>query len=57
MVILVEGTFRVDLTEGSVTMAKPGDYLVWDPGSTTHGKHWPSQSSSQSGGHPRQRDL
>jgi hypothetical protein len=32
MVLLVEGTFKVDLTEGSVTLAKQGDYLVWGPG-------------------------
>jgi hypothetical protein len=32
MVLLVEGTFRIDLTEGSVTLAKQGDYLVWGPG-------------------------
>jgi hypothetical protein len=31
MVILVEGIFRVDLTEGSITMAKQGDYIVWGP--------------------------
>jgi hypothetical protein len=32
MVLLVEGTFRIDLTEGSTTLAKQGDYLVWGPG-------------------------
>jgi quercetin dioxygenase-like cupin family protein len=32
MVILVEGTFRIDLTEGSTTLAKQGDYLIWGPG-------------------------
>jgi hypothetical protein len=28
MVVLVEGTFRVDLTEGSVTLTEQGDYLA-----------------------------
>lgn len=32
MVLLVEGMFRIDLTEGSSTLAKQGDYLVWGPG-------------------------
>jgi quercetin dioxygenase-like cupin family protein len=32
MVIMVEGNFRVDLTDASVTLAKQGDYLVWGPG-------------------------
>jgi quercetin dioxygenase-like cupin family protein len=32
MVLLVSGHFRVDLTEGPVTMTKQGDYLVWGPG-------------------------
>jgi hypothetical protein len=32
MVILVDGRFRIDLTEGSVTLASQGDYLMWGPG-------------------------
>jgi len=32
MLLLVEGNFRLDLTEGSVTLAKQGDYVVWGPG-------------------------
>jgi len=32
LVLLVEGTFRVDLTEGSITLGKQGDYLLWGPG-------------------------
>jgi len=32
MVLLVEGTFRVDLTEGITILANQGDYLVWGPG-------------------------
>jgi quercetin dioxygenase-like cupin family protein len=32
LVLLVSGNFRVDLTEGSVTLERQGDYLVWGPG-------------------------
>jgi len=32
LVILVEGNFRIDLTEGGVTLARQGDYAVWGPG-------------------------
>lgn len=32
LVLLVEGRFRVDLTEGSVTMERQGDYVMWGPG-------------------------
>jgi quercetin dioxygenase-like cupin family protein len=32
LVLLVEGHFRVDLTEGDVTLARQGDYAVWGPG-------------------------
>jgi quercetin dioxygenase-like cupin family protein len=32
MVILIEGRHRVDLTVGSVVLAKRGDYVVWGPG-------------------------
>lgn len=32
LVLLVEGNFRVDLTEGSITMSRQGDYIVWQPG-------------------------
>jgi hypothetical protein len=32
LVLLVEGNFRIDLTEGSVTLARQGDYAVWGPG-------------------------
>jgi quercetin dioxygenase-like cupin family protein len=31
-VLLVSGKFRVDLTVGSVTMDRQGDYIVWGPG-------------------------
>jgi quercetin dioxygenase-like cupin family protein len=32
LIFLVEGNFRVDLTEGNITLEKQGDYLVWGPG-------------------------
>jgi quercetin dioxygenase-like cupin family protein len=32
LVLLVEGNFRIDLTEGTVTLAKQGDYALWGPG-------------------------
>jgi hypothetical protein len=32
LVLLITGRFRVELTEGSVTLAKQGDYLMWGPG-------------------------
>lgn len=32
LLLLVEGHFRVDLTEGSVTLARQGDYATWGPG-------------------------
>lgn len=32
LVILVQGHFRVDLTDGSSTMERQGDYVMWGPG-------------------------
>ncbi|QIZ37870.1 signal peptidase I [Saccharopolyspora sp. ASAGF58] len=32
MLLLVQGHFRLHLTEGSVDLAKQGDYAVWGPG-------------------------
>jgi hypothetical protein len=32
LLLLVQGTFRIDLTEGSVTMQRQGDYVMWGPG-------------------------
>lgn len=32
LVCLVDGHFRLDLTEGSITLGKQGDYAVWGPG-------------------------
>jgi hypothetical protein len=32
LLLLVEGRFRIDLSEGSVTMERQGDYVMWGPG-------------------------
>ena len=32
LVLHVKGMFRIDLTEGSFTLEREGDYLVWGPG-------------------------
>jgi quercetin dioxygenase-like cupin family protein len=32
LTILVTGEFRIDLTEGSITLVRQGDYVVWGPG-------------------------
>ncbi|ROS32187.1 signal peptidase I [Amycolatopsis thermoflava] len=32
LLLLVQGTFRIDLTEGSTIMQRQGDYVVWGPG-------------------------
>ena len=32
LVLLVEGNFRIDLTETSITLEKQGDYAAWGPG-------------------------
>jgi hypothetical protein len=32
LVLLVQGSFRIDLTETSVTLEKQGDYAAWGPG-------------------------
>jgi quercetin dioxygenase-like cupin family protein len=32
LVVLVQGEFRVDLTEGSKVLATQGDYVLWGPG-------------------------
>ena len=32
LVLLVEGNFRVDLTEASIILEKQGDYVTWGPG-------------------------
>jgi hypothetical protein len=38
MALLVSGSFRIDLTEGSVTLERQGDCAVWGQVSTTAGK-------------------
>jgi hypothetical protein len=32
LVLLVQGNFRIDLTEASVTLGRQGDYVMWRPG-------------------------
>jgi hypothetical protein len=32
LLLLVEGEFRIDLTEGSRVLSKQGDYALWGPG-------------------------
>jgi quercetin dioxygenase-like cupin family protein len=32
LTILIEGHFRVDTTDGTSTMERPGDYVMWGPG-------------------------
>jgi quercetin dioxygenase-like cupin family protein len=54
LVLLVQGNFRIDLTEASITLTKRGDYAVWGPGidhswraisdSTVVTVRWPSSS-------------
>lgn len=54
LVLLVQGNFRVDLTEGSSTMTRQGDYIMWSPGidhtweanedSVVITVRWPSQT-------------
>jgi quercetin dioxygenase-like cupin family protein len=43
LVLLVEGNFRVDLTEASVILGKRGDYAAWGPGT---GHSWEALSDS-----------
>ena len=31
-VVLIQGEFRVDLTEGSKVLSTQGDYVLWGPG-------------------------
>jgi hypothetical protein len=56
LVLLVEGRFRDELTEGIITMQRQGDYIVWGPGidHTWHAEEdsivitvrWPSRPSN-----------
>lgn len=43
LVLLIAGTFRVDLAETSITLARPGDYVVWPPGT---GHSWQALSGT-----------
>ena len=57
LLLLVQGHFRVDLTEGSVSMTEQGDYAVWGPGidhswealadSVVITVRWPSSTGSR----------
>ena len=54
LVIVVSGRFRVDLSGGSVTLSRQGDYVTWGPGidhswqaeddSTVITVRWPSEA-------------
>jgi hypothetical protein len=64
MVVLVSGRFRLDLTVGSTTLERQGDYLIWGPGidhswraeqdSTVITIRWPSRRGDldESGSEP-----
>jgi quercetin dioxygenase-like cupin family protein len=43
MVLLIEGRFRVDLTQGGAMLARSGDYLVWGHGT---GHSWEALAPS-----------
>jgi quercetin dioxygenase-like cupin family protein len=32
LLLLVDGRFRIDLTEGNRTLSEQGDYVLWGPG-------------------------
>lgn len=32
LVMLIDGEFRIDLTGGTSTLRRPGDYVMWGPG-------------------------
>jgi quercetin dioxygenase-like cupin family protein len=56
VLVLMSGRFRLDLTVGSVTLERQGDYVVWGPGidrswhaeqdSTEITIRWPSRPAS-----------
>lgn len=56
LLLMVEGKFRIDLSEGSVVMNRQGDYVMWGPGidhswealepSTVITVRWPSATAS-----------
>ena len=43
LVLLVSGVHRVEFTEGSVTLERQGDYVVWGPGA---GHAWEAVTDS-----------
>ena len=55
VLLLIRGRFRLELSEGSVLLATPGDYAMWGPGvdhtweaeedSTLLTVRWPSAAS------------
>lgn len=43
LLLLVRGTFRLDLVETSVTLEREGDYVAWGPG---HEHKWEALSDA-----------
>ena len=43
LLMLISGRWRLDLTVGTVTLEKPGDYVVWGPGI---GHTWKAEADS-----------
>lgn len=41
--VLVSGRFRIELTDDSVVLERPGDYLIWGPGA---GHTWEAEEDS-----------
>jgi hypothetical protein len=39
LLLLVNGEFRIDLTEGNIVLSEQGDYALWDRASIIPGKH------------------
>ena len=59
LVLLIDGKFRVDLTDASVTLSRQSDYVIWAPGvghswealsdTTVVAIRWPSLPSGSDG--------
>ena len=43
VLLLVSGRFRIELSEGSSVLARPGDYAMWGPGI---GHSWQAEEES-----------
>ena len=43
VLLLVSGRFRIDLSEGSSVLSRPGDYAMWGPGV---GHSWRAEEDS-----------